>query len=93
MTIGNSLRNILETSQFKEFVSIDVETTGLNPTTDSILQVGAIKFDLSGNIIDQYEHLFYPEGNYIPLDATEIHGITLEKVKGYPTYKCNSSKI
>jgi DNA polymerase III epsilon subunit-like protein len=93
MKTGNSLRNILETNQIREFISIDIETTGLSPIMDSIVQVAAIKFNLSGKVLETYEKLYKPEGNYIPGEASDIHGITFDKVKEYPTYKNNSTKI
>jgi DNA polymerase III epsilon subunit family exonuclease len=64
------------------FVSFDVETTGLDPTLESIIEVGAVKFD-SGGVIDEYQCLVNP-GRPIHPDAIAVHGITDEMVASGP---------
>jgi DNA polymerase III epsilon subunit family exonuclease len=78
-----------QASKYKEFISIDVETTGLDPKVSSILQVGAVKFTHSGEMLQSLDRLFRPDGDYIPKEATEIHGITMDMVKGCHTYSNN----
>jgi len=41
-----------------EYTYIDIETTGLNPATDHITEIGAIKI-LGNNIVDVYDELVY----------------------------------
>lgn len=56
-----------------EFVVFDVETSGLNPTKDDVLEIAAIK--LKGQeIIDRLELLAQPT-KPIPLEAERIHGL------------------
>ena len=41
------------------YVSLDLETTGLDPDTDEIIEVAAIRFDASG-VLDTYQTLVNP---------------------------------
>jgi DNA polymerase-3 subunit epsilon len=60
------------------FVAFDVETTGLDPTLESVIEVGAVKFDSTG-VVDEYQRLVNP-GRPIHPDAIAVHGITDEMV-------------
>lgn len=64
------------------FTAFDFETTGLNPATDRIIELGAVKFRGS-EIVGEYQALVDPE---IPLDsgASEITGITPQMLAGKP---------
>lgn len=66
---------------------IDVETTGLNPEKDEIIEFSIVLFafdqetgEITG-IVDEYTGLCDP-GRSIPKAASEIHGITRKDVKG-----------
>ena len=65
------------------FVAFDVETTGLTPSVDRIVEIGAVKFQ-KGKIIDTSEELIYPEMSIPPI-ATNINGITDDMVRRRPT--------
>lgn len=67
------------------FVVFDTETTGFSPTTDRIVEVGAVKFR-NGEVIEEKSWLVNPQRD-IPYWATKVHGITDEMVKGKPTFK------
>jgi len=41
------------------YVSLDLETTGLDPETDEIIEIAAIRFDASG-VLDTYQTLVNP---------------------------------
>lgn len=62
------------------FCAIDLETTGINPFTEKIIEIGAVKFDLNG-IIDTFECMIDPEIR-IPSDSMKIHGISNDMVSG-----------
>ncbi len=64
------------------FVVFDVETTGLSPKNDCLIEIGAVKI-CEGKIIDNFNELIDPEIP-IPLKITEITNITNEMVKGKP---------
>jgi len=64
-------------------VAFDFETTGLSPSLDAIVEVGGVKFDPFGEVIDTYQQLADP-GSPIPEDSTAVTGITNKMVKGQP---------
>ena len=68
------------------YVVLDVETTGLNPDSDKIIEIGMIKV-IGGMISDEYETLVYP-GRKLDPKITEITGLTnsdLQSGKAYST--------
>jgi DNA polymerase-3 subunit epsilon/ATP-dependent DNA helicase DinG len=66
-------------------VAIDIETTGLDPRTDSIIEIGAVKFD-GKRVIDTWQSLINP-ARLIPPEITQLTGITNEMVRNSPTIK------
>lgn len=76
---------------FTTAVVIDVETTGLDPNEDRVICVAAIKLDLAeaartGQInATTYRALVSPE-RPISADATAVHGITDEAVRGKESF-------
>lgn len=64
------------------FVALDVETTGLSPITNELIEVSAIKY--KGNKkIDTFSTLIKPKVE-IPYYITKITGITNDMVKNAP---------
>jgi DNA polymerase-3 subunit epsilon len=63
-----------------KFVAFDLETTGIKPQQDSIVEIGAVLFDGSKSL-KTYGVLVDP-GIPIPPDASAVNGITDEMVKG-----------
>jgi len=70
---------------FDNCVYIDIETTGLNPQRDEIIEIGALKI-LKGEINSTFSTLVEPDRK-ISFWATKINGITNEMVKGAPKFK------
>ncbi|MET3452223.1 DNA polymerase-3 subunit epsilon [Curtobacterium sp. 1544] len=70
-------------SRVPAFAVIDVETTGLSPQRDRILELAIVRLDESGAVIDEWVSRFDPEG---PVGATHIHGITQADVAGQPRF-------
>lgn len=66
----------------KEFIVIDVETTGLSPLFDRIVEFGAIKYK-NKKIIDEYNTLINP-GVRIPKEVSKINNITNSMIRGEP---------
>ena len=62
------------------FTAFDTETTGLNPSYEKVIEIGAVKFDKTG-ILDTYSVLINPE-KVISREITNITGITNEMVCG-----------
>ena len=67
------------------FVAFDTETTGLSAQRERIIEIGAVKFDRSGEIA-RFGTLLDPE-RPIPAKITEITGITDDMVREMPTAK------
>lgn len=65
------------------FVAFDVETTGLTPSLDRIVEIGAVKF-YKRNIIDTFQELINPKMQ-IPPEATLVNGITDTMVRESPS--------
>lgn len=63
----------------KTYVVFDLETTGLNDTSDSIIEIGALKV-VDGKVTDRFMEFLKPDEPISPL-ITQITGITNEMVK------------
>lgn len=66
----------------RSYVAFDLETTGLRPKYDQILEIGAVKIEC-GEVTGTYE-TFIDSGAEIPARITELTGITREMVAGSP---------
>lgn len=75
----------------RPIVFFDLETTGVNITTDRIVQIAAIKIDVDGTRTEKTT-LINPTIS-IPKEATEVHGITDDMVKDQPTFKQISKSL
>ena len=64
------------------FTAFDIETTGLTPVVDRIVEIGAVRFR-GGEILDTFEELVGP-GMPIPSGASAVNGITDDMVRGKP---------
>lgn len=65
-----------------DFTAIDLETTGLSPTFDSIIELAAVRFR-DGKPVAHYEHLVNP-GFSVDEFITELTGITNDMLAGQP---------
>jgi DNA polymerase-3 subunit epsilon len=69
-------------------VSLDTETTGMNPKVDRIVELGAIEFDVRNlQPTGRYLHLYINPQMPIPEEASKVHGIKDEDVANAPTFK------
>ena len=64
------------------FIAFDTETTGLDPVSGRIVEIGAVKFDQRG-VIARYNVLINPEMP-MPEEAGKVNGITDEMLKDKP---------
>ena len=64
------------------FIAFDTETTGLDPASGRIVEIGAVKFDRRG-VIARYNVLINPEMP-MPEEAGKVNGITDEMLKDKP---------
>ncbi|MBO4635804.1 MAG: topoisomerase DNA-binding C4 zinc finger domain-containing protein [Clostridiales bacterium] len=65
-----------------DYVVFDIETTGLDPENDRVVEIAAVKVR-DGRKIDTFQTLVDP-GCHIPQTAVDISGITDSMVKGAP---------
>lgn len=75
----------------KPLAIFDLETTGINISSDRILEIAIIKI-MPGGSVQKKRKLLNPEMP-IPPAATEVHGITNEMVKDAPTFKQAANEI
>ena len=67
----------------KTLIALDVETTGLFADRDRIVEIGAVRFDKTGNTLDTFDRLVNPRCP-MPWSALAIHGISDEMLEGKP---------
>ncbi len=81
------LNNVLD----KEWVSLDLETTGLNPKEDKIIEIGAVKFD-GKNILETFESFINPSCKLS--DFTKMYtGINQSDVDQAPSFNLISDSL
>lgn len=66
------------------FAVIDIETTGLTPQTDRILEIAVVTTDPWGRVLGEWSTRINPEG---PVGASHIRGITEADVAGAPAFR------
>lgn len=76
---------------FRPLVFFDLETTGTQPSADRIVQIACVKRYPDGREVE-WETLVNP-GCPIPKEASEIHGITTEKVVDAPSFAALAPKL
>ncbi len=67
------------------YIALDLETTGLSPERDAILEVGAVKYR-DGAPVETFSTLCHP-GRPIPYEITLITGIRNDDVIGKPSFE------
>lgn len=72
-------------------IFFDLETTGVNFTSDRIVELSYLKVFPNGNETSKTMRI-NPE-RPIPMEATKVHGITDEDVKECPTFKQVAKEI
>ena len=65
-------------------VVFDTETTGLSPSKDRVVEIGAIKIR-NGEIVEERDWLINPQ-QPIPPRVTKVHGISDKMVKDKPAF-------
>jgi DNA polymerase-3 subunit epsilon len=72
------------------FVVIDLETTGLSPKSDRVLEIAVIQTSVLGEPLAYWSSLINPG---VPVGATEIHGIKDSDVLGFPTFESIADEL
>lgn len=73
------------------YVSLDLETTGLNPDTDEIIEIGAIKFQ-GEEVVDAFHTLVNPQ-RLLPYRIQLLCGIAQAELDAAPPFSDISSKL
>lgn len=73
------------TQYLNDYIVFDLETTGIRPNSDEIIEISAIKVR-NHQTEDQFSTLVNPE-RHIPQAATKVNGITDEMVQDAPGLK------
>lgn len=80
----------------KPAICFDIESTGVDPVKDRIVELAIARLDPNNVFPDQryltYNFRFNPE-RHIPEEATAIHGIKDEDVAGLPTFAEQAERI
>jgi DNA polymerase III epsilon subunit family exonuclease len=61
---------------------VDVETTGLDPRRDEILEIGAVKVQ-AGKVVGEFDTMVHVDRR-IPAGAKRVHGISKKMLAGKP---------
>jgi len=69
----------------KPLITFDLESTGVNTDTDRIVQIAAKKRFPDGT--EEVKNILINPEIPIPIEASDVHGITDEMVKDSPTFK------
>ncbi len=67
------------------FVAFDVETTGLSPISNQLVELSGVKFNYQSDKTETFSTLINPQVE-ITAQLTSIHGISNEMVADSPTY-------
>ena len=68
---------------FDDYIVFDIETSGLNPSKDKIIEIGAIKY-IDNKKVDEFSYLIDPQIKLEPI-ITTVTGLTDEDLKGKKT--------
>jgi len=74
--------SLLKSIKLDDFVVLDLETTGLDPTSDRIIEIGALRYR-DGKEVEKYESFVNPEMP-IPDFITKLTGISDTDVQDAP---------
>ena len=73
----------------KSYVAFDIETTGLSPEHNEIIEIGALKVR-EGKVVDRFIRFIEPEAGIPPM-ITQLTGITNDMAAKYCRSSLNSA--
>src|SRR5680860_71613 len=77
---------------YKEFIVLDVETTGVDSKIDDIIEFAAVKLDIRGQVIDKLDFLISTSQTLSPT-IIALTGITQKDLENEPPMEEFVSKI
>ena len=78
----NIVQNCENINLDSNFVVFDIETTGLNPRNDNIIEIGAVKIS-NRRIVDSFSTFVHIDRN-LPAKIIQLTSITDDMLKGHP---------
>lgn len=75
----------------KKYIAFDIETTGLNPVEDRIVELGAVLFE-NGIPVKKFSSLVNPN-KFISFEATRVNNISNEMIQNAPRENIIYSKL
>lgn len=75
-----------------KYVAFDLEATGVDTSTDRIIEIHVSVLDESLRIIEEWGTLVNP-GIPIPQDSIEVHGITDDMVQDAPRFQAIADRV
>ena len=75
----------------REWVALDLETTGLSSDNDDIIEIGAVKFTAKG-MVDEFHSLVNPRRR-LPTFIKQLTGIAQSEVDSAPSFSQVSSSV
>ena len=73
-----------------EFAAIDFETTGLNPSTNRVIEIGVVRFSSSGRVLSEFESLVNANRD---VGRTDIHGIKASDLAKAPLFSQIANEV
>ena len=70
----------------RQFVCIDLETTGLQAHADAIIEVGAVKFQ-GGEVLERYQTFVNPGRRQIPTFIQQLTSISPAQIERAPSFE------
>ena len=67
----------------REFIALDLETTGLAAQSDRVVEIGAIRFLETGEELGRYQTLVNPRCP-MPASAYAVHGLSDDELATAP---------
>lgn len=74
------------------FIVVDLETTGLEPKLDQIIEIACVEVH-NGEIISEWSELVNPRGIYVPQIITDITKITTEMLRDKPVIEAYEAPL
>ena len=75
---------VAETDEQPLFAVVDVETSGLRPRRDHLLQIAVVTVDADGNVVDRWTTLVRLRRWWHRVGPRHIHGITRRRLRRAP---------
>lgn len=88
--LTDAVRNEMQATPLKgEKVYLDIEATGISPTTNDIIEVGWTRRNEANEVVDEGNMMFSPDERLLRTRGTgpvDVHGITPDDVAGAPHF-------